>query len=96
MKTLAQLLKHCADNDLTMVCFYDNPKSPDYEGTSQRKAKEALEACDEMRLIIRDAEGNRWGCAFIVNEFNGDPEEQIADHSVDDRLDAWMNEGKTA
>ncbi|QIG69190.1 hypothetical protein EVB78_156 [Rhizobium phage RHph_N1_15] len=96
MKTLEALLNHCADNGLMMTCYYDDPKAPDYKGVDQALAKEALEACDEMRLLIHDAEGKRWGYAFIVNEFEGDPEEQIADHSTNDRLDAWMEEGKAA
>ncbi|MBX5130764.1 hypothetical protein HJB53_30200 [Rhizobium lentis] len=96
MKTLDQLLSHCEANGLTMVCYYDDPREPDYKGTSQAEAKAALEACDEMRLLIRDGENQRWGYAFIVNEFEGDPEEQIADHSTNDRLDAWMNEGEEA
>jgi hypothetical protein len=96
MKTLNQLLKHCANNGLTMVCYYDDPSEPDYKGTGQRSAKEALGACDEMRLIILDADGKRWGYAFIVNEVDQDPEEQIADHSTNDRLDAWMKEGEDA
>jgi hypothetical protein len=96
MKTLPALLKHCADQGLTMVCYYDDPSEPDYKGTSQRKAKEALEACDVMNLIVLDAEGKRWGWAHIVNERGQDPEEQIADHTCGDRLDAWMNEGEQA
>lgn len=60
MKTLSALLKHCANNGLTMVCYYDDSRDPDYRGASQRKAKEALEACDEMNLLILDAEGKRW------------------------------------
>ncbi|QIG75728.1 hypothetical protein EVC20_157 [Rhizobium phage RHph_Y2_17_1] len=96
MKTLDQLLKHCADTGMTMVCYYDDPSEPDYKGTDQAKAKEALEACDEMRIIILDADGKRWGWAFIVNDHDQDPEEQIADHTTGDQLDAWMQEGEEA
>ncbi len=96
MKTLSALLKHCADDGMTMVCYYDDPNDPDYKGTSQREVQKALEACDEMRLIVLDAAGKRWGWAFIVNDADGDPTEQIADHSTNDGIDAWMNEGKSA
>jgi hypothetical protein len=96
MRTLTQLLAHCAGNELTMICYYDDLAEPDYSGLDAKQAKDALEACDEMRLRIEDAEGKRWGYAFIVNDFNQDPEEQIADHSCGDRLDAWMQEGEEA
>jgi hypothetical protein len=96
MRTLTQLLAHCADNNLTMICYYDDPREPDYSGLDAKEAKDALEACDEMRLRIEDADGKRWGYAFIVTEFEGDPEEQIADHSTNDPLDAWMSEGEDA
>lgn len=93
MRTLDQLLKHCEDNGFMMVCYYDDADEPDYKGSDQVQAKEALEACDEMRLIILDAEGKRFGYAFIVNDCGAPADEQIADHSTNDRLDAWLSEG---
>ncbi len=96
MRTLSALLKHCADEGLTMVCYYDDADEPDYRGRSQRKAKEALEACDVMNLLVVDAEGKRWGWALIVNERGQDPEEQIADYTANDPINAWMNEGADA
>jgi hypothetical protein len=89
-KTLAELLAHCEANGLEMVAYYDDPNDVDYRGKSAKKAEAALEACDEMNLVILDAERKRWGYAFIVNDAGGDPEEQINDHSTDDRLEAWM------
>jgi hypothetical protein len=44
---------------------------------------EALEACDCMALQLRDAEDRFRGWAYIVNEFEQDPEQQIADYSGD-------------
>ncbi|WP_276122672.1 hypothetical protein [Pararhizobium qamdonense] len=96
MRTLEQLLKHCEASGLTMICAYEDKEEADYEGTSAAEAKDALEACDEMHVWIVDERKKHWGYAFIVNDANGDPEEQIADHSTNDRLDAWMNEGEAA
>lgn len=90
-KTLTNLLKHCANLGMTFVCYYDDPDDFDYKGESQRAAKEALEACDVMNLIVLDADGKRWGWAHIINEHNQDPEEQVADYTVNDRINAWFN-----
>jgi hypothetical protein len=94
-RTLTNLLKHCAAQGYTFVCYYDDADEPDYKGTSQREAKEALEACDVMNLIILTPEGKRWGWVFIVNEPGQDPEEQMADYTVNDPVNTWM-EGETA
>jgi hypothetical protein len=63
----------------------------DYMGDSVELALDALEACDEMELHIRDANGKVIGWAFIVN--GNDEDEQISDCSglVSDWLDE--NEG---
>jgi hypothetical protein len=94
MKSLSALLKHCASIGCTFVCYYDDPGDVDYKGTSQRAAKKALEACDVMNLIVLDKDGKRWGWAHIITERGQDPEEQIADHTCNDGIDAWMQEGE--
>jgi len=95
-RTLTDLVKHCAANSMTMVCYYDDSDEFDYRGTSWKEAKEALEACDVMNLLVIDADGKRWGWAHIINEAGQDPEEQIADHTCDDGIDAWMQHGEDA
>ncbi|OCP21952.1 MULTISPECIES: hypothetical protein [unclassified Ensifer] len=96
MKTLSALLKHCASIGCTFVCYYDDQDDADYKGPSQKEAKEALEACDVMNLIVLDAEGKRWGWVLIINEAGQDPEEQMADYTVNDPVNIWMEEGKAA
>lgn len=83
---LSEVLKAAKADGHTMVCYYDDPADADYTGTSTREAKKALEACDVMNLVIRDTAGKQLAWIHIVNEFEGDPEEQIADYTMTD----WM------
>jgi hypothetical protein len=95
-KTLSTLLKHCASLGMTFVCYYDDFSDPDYRGTSQPAAKEALEACDVMNLVVLDSEGKRWGWALIVNEHGQNPEEQVADYTARDPINFWFNPEEAA
>ncbi len=93
--TLAQVLDVCTANELTLIAYYDDINEPDYKGKDAAKAREALEACDEMRLGVYDAAGKFLGNFFIVNEFEGDPEEQVADYTVSTEFTALI-EGAAA
>lgn len=81
---LSDVLSKAKADGLVMRCYYDDPTDADYVGTSTRKAKEALLACDVMNLDVCDMGGKRLAWLFIVNEFDGDPEEQVADCTVSD------------
>lgn len=82
INTLAQVLEVSSAHGFTLIAYYDDIKQPDYKGKDAAKAREALEACDEMRLGIYDPDGKFMGNFFIVNEFEGDPEEQLADYTI--------------
>lgn len=82
---LRELLRHCETAGHTMICSYDG--EVDYEGTSAAEAEEALTACDEMSLTIRDRWGKRVGWALIIPGLA--PDEVIADYSGE-RLGNWM------
>lgn len=82
IKTLKELLGHCEARGWIMKCFYDEPGEPDYLGVEAAKAQEALEACDDMYLHVYDGTGLMdW--VFVVNDTDGDPEEQINDYAGD-------------
>lgn len=91
-KTLDQLLDHCAAQGFVFIAYYDDPREADYRGTDKALAKEALEACDEMKLAVRTADNVRVGTFLIVNEFEGDPEEQIADYTINLEFSDLMEE----
>lgn len=78
MRTLDQLLNHFAAQGCTFVASYGD--EVDYRGPDKRAAKEALEACDEMSLIIFDAENKQIGWCLIINGLA--PDEQIADYTI--------------
>ena len=82
IKTLKELLDHCQAQGWTLKCFYDDAAKPDYLGLEAAPALEALEACDEMYLHVYDADG-LMGWVFVVNDSDGDPEEQINDYAGD-------------
>lgn len=90
IKTLDQLLDHCKASGWNMACYYEDPADPDYAGDDVVKAKEALEACEEMRLKIYDPIMREIvGVVLVVSGL--DPEEQIADYGGD-RLTKLMEE----
>ena len=82
---LTKMLTAAAALGFWFEATYDN--DVDYAGDSIALTIEALEACDEMELRVRDADGTIVGWAFIVNG-NGE-DEQIADCSgwVSDWID---------
>jgi hypothetical protein len=85
---LKDVLEKAVAAGLTLVAYYDDPSDTDYVGTDIAKCTEALEACDVMNLGLRSADNKKMGWFLIVNEFEGDPEEQIADYS----LSEWTKE----
>lgn len=76
---LKEVLAQAAAAGFNFVAYYDAGEV-DYRGEDPVKCLEALEACDEMHLKIYDGQ-RRIGWLFVVNDANGDPEEQIADCS---------------
>lgn len=80
IKTLNGLLKHCQSKGWTMKCFYDDAAKPDYLGNKAKKARKALEACDEMYLHVYD-DDKLMGWVLIVNDPDMHPDEQINDYA---------------
>lgn len=89
MTPLRKLLTHCEEAGHTMICSYDG--EIDYQGHSAALAEDALKACDEMALTIKDVHGKRVGWALIITGLA--PEEQIADYSGE-RLSNWVETHK--
>lgn len=81
---LKQVLDKAHEDGFKFVAYYDDRNDPDYAGTDVDQVKEALEACDLMNLRVEDGAGKFQGWFLIVNEFEGDPEEQIADYAITD------------
>lgn len=75
--TLPELVSHAQDAGWIMRAHYDG--EIDYEGTNAAEALEALEACDEMGLVILNC-GITIGSFQIINGL--EPDEVIADYSV--------------
>jgi hypothetical protein len=81
MKVPKEFLEHAVAEGMILTAYYEDADDSDYHGTDASKCLEALEACDVMHLILSDDDGKSKGWAMIVNECDGDPEEQIADYS---------------
>lgn len=77
MTVLQKLLDHCQASNWIMICYYDDPETPDYAGRDAAEAMQALEACDEMMLRIEDPLSGRIGTALICCDL--DEDEKIAD-----------------
>lgn len=77
LQFVRKLVEDAIAEGFTLVCTYAG--EVDYRGRDANKALEALTACDEMTLRIRDANGKQVGVAFIVNDQSFCPEEVIAD-----------------
>lgn len=82
---LRKMLNAAADQGFEFICSYDG--EVDYQGYHPAAAEEALRACDEMRITLRD-DGRVIGSALIIPGLA--PDEQIADYGGA-WIDAWWN-----
>lgn len=82
-----RLLIACEEAGFTMIAHYDG--DIDYKGTSAAAAEDAITACDEMNLTIRDRHGKKVSWALIINSL--EPDERFADYSGA-WLDAWVRD----
>lgn len=90
--TIKTMLQTAAASGLTFSVGADG--EIDYKGSSVSKAMEALDACDELDLVIfehRAGKDYRIGSAFYVrNEPSADDIDNIAD--AGGWINTWMDE----
>ena len=64
------------------------------DGNQYQQIKDAVEAVDDSTMLI-NKEGEQVGWAYVVLEYEQDPEETIndfSDHYVSDFMNAWEKE----
>lgn len=80
-----KMLTDAVAQGYTLEAAYDG--EIDYRGADVAQAEDAINACDEMSVTIRDAENKPVGWALVVNGLAED--ERIADTSA--WVDDWWN-----